>query len=607
MAAMARELTGLAQTIKRTVGFVWGVDPRLSAAGLSLTLVIALLPGVQLRVGKGIIDAVIERAGGSGGGLGAVAGWFMILVAASVISIVSSNAQQAIGLILGRRAAHRLNTLVLQKADALDLCHFEQATFHDNLQRAQREGAHRPVAAVNVVTEVIRGLVTALAMVAILGTLRWWVVPALIVTVIPQVAIQLHYARVAYDWQRKRTADERQARYFGLIMTSVEHAKEIKLFRAGNYFVDLFEQVGRRIIREEGRISTRGAAARAAGNLATLAGYLTFYGYTIHLTLTQTITVGDLTLFAGAYHQCQADVAALLRGIATLYEHALYLGNVWEYLDLRPIALPQSDALPAPRQIECGIALRDVSFRYPGTERCALERVTLTISRGECVALVGRNGAGKTSLLKLVCGLYDPDEGAVLLDGIDIRRFHRETYQLMISAVFQDFCRYQLPVRTNIAIGQLDAEYDLTRLGRSARITGVHGTIEALPGGYDAILGRYFANGHELSIGEWQKVAIARAVIRDAPLFVLDEPMAALDAVSEEDVMRSLRAALRGKTAIVVTHRLSTARIADRIVVLEKGRVCEEGSHEDLLRRGGTYAALFHAQAAHYAEADAMP
>jgi len=587
------------QIIAKAAVLVWRTDRRLAAFLCLLTVAQGLLPGARLLIGKAVIDGVVDARVGHGS-WDALAVNIAVLGAASVGSVVSGYAAQAVTMLLGRRVAHALSVSVLGQAIALDLSYFEQGDFYDQLQRAERDGSHRPLAVVTLIAQLAQTVVTVGAMAVVLARVGWWTVPLLCATTTPQILVQVRYARMGYSLQRRRTADVREAQYLAYILTCLEHVKEMKLFKAGAHILERYSQLFGGMHAEEQSFTVRSMGAASGTAVFSVLGYVAFYGYVAYRACTGHITIGELTVCVGAYQQCQADLGAACRTAGGLYEHALYLGNVWEYLGLRPRLSDSRVRLSTSRPITHGITFRGVSFRYPGTDRWAIKDVDLQIARNQCVALVGANGAGKTTVLKLLCRFYDPDEGEILLDGRDIRRFALEEYRELVGAVFQDFSRYHFQARTNIAIGRLDCLEDMARIRDAARRSGASRAIERLPGEYDAILGRYFSNGHQLSIGEWQKVAIARAIMRDSPVLLLDEPMAALDPNSEEELLATLRSLRVGKIMVLVSHRLSSARIADRIVVLEGGCVHEHGTHDDLVAIGGKYASMFAVQSRRY-------
>lgn len=355
-----------------------------------------------------------------------------------------------------------------------------------------------------------------------------------------------------------------------------------------------------RFYRENRSLAARRNLAGAGLSLLSLSGYYGCYVYVISRAIAGTITLGDLTLYGSVFLQLQGSLANLLTGLSTIYENSLFINNLFAFLELCPAISPSANGRRPPERWREGFVFHDVSFCYPGTTRYVLRNVNLRIRPGEKVALVGENGAGKTTLVKLLVRLYDPTEGHITLDGIDLREYDLGSLQQQISVIFQDFVHYYLPARENIGFGLVEALGDSKRIVTAAQKSGAHNIISALPQGYETTLGRWFDEGHQLSLGEWQKVALARAFMRDAPLLILDEPTASLDARTEYEVFQQFSALTRDRAAVLISHRFSTVRMADHIVVLEQGQIVEEGSHKELLEQNGLYATLFNMQAEKY-------
>jgi ATP-binding cassette subfamily B protein len=447
-----------------------------------------------------------------------------------------------------------------------------------------------------------RNGITLLAVAGLLVTFHWIMAVVLVAAALPGIAVRVVYAGKMYRWQRERTQTQRKASYLNWILTGSQHAKEVRLFGLGDLLAGRFDGL-RRVLRGEQLALSR---KRSLGELvaqvgATLAvfGSLAFIAYrAVH----GVITLGDMVMYFQAFQRGLGYLRDLLGAMAGLYEDNLFLQNLFEFLDLDPRVRDPEHPVPVPCPLRKGLVVDRVCFRYPSTDRDVLHDLSFRVDPGEVVALVGENGSGKTTLVKLLCRLYDPDQGAVLMDGVDVRQFRVHELREQFSVVFQDYAAYHMSARENIRFGNIGLEEKDGRIEEAARQAGIHERIERLSKGYDTVLGRWFEDGEELSVGEWQKVALARAFLRDAQVIVLDEPTSSMDAKSEYEVFEGFRRLLDGRSAVLVSHRFSTVRMADRIYVFEGGRIIEQGSHEKLIAQGGTYAGMYTKQAAAYRE-----
>jgi ATP-binding cassette subfamily B protein len=453
---------------------------------------------------------------------------------------------------------------------------------------------------VNGLAQIGQNGISLLAIAALLLSFHWIIVVILFIAVISGTAVRLIYTGKMYRWQREQTSTERQAGYLNWMLTNSSHAKEIRLFDLGPLFVRRFRDVRRKL--RKGRLAItrrRSIADFVAQSFATVAIYGS-YAYVAYQTIGGKITLGDLVMSYQAFQRVQGFLQGILGSLAGLYEDNLFLSNLYEFLDLKRTVIEPIHARPVPQPMQRGIVLNHVSFQYPAGARKVIDDISLTIRPGEVVALVGENGSGKTTLIKLLCRLYDPTGGTITIDGVDLRQFGTKALRHEIAIIFQDYVHYHLTARENIWFGNTALPPGHERVIAAARRSGADGVISALPRGYDTILGKWLEDGEELSIGEWQKVALARAFMRDAQIIVLDEPTSSMDAKAEYEVFQSFRRLVSGRTAILISHRFSTVRMADRIYVLKHGSVIEGGTHEELVRAGGTYARLFEMQAQHY-------
>jgi ATP-binding cassette subfamily B protein len=422
----------------------------------------------------------------------------------------------------------------------------------------------------------------------------------LVAAAVPDVLVRARYAGRSYRWQRRRTAAERQALYLSRLLTAGEHAKEVRLLDLGPLIMGRFRDLRRLLLQEKLTMARQRSAIELVTQVGATLAVFGSYAYIAYQTVQSAITLGDLVMYFQAFQRGQSALNQMMSGLAALYEDNLFLANVMEFLALEPRVPEPADPVPVPEPMKVGIELEGVSFRYPGSRENALREISLTIRPGEHIALVGANGSGKTTLIKLLCRLYDPTEGRISLDGADLSGFETGALRRQISVIFQDYARYHLTARENIWFGDTTHQAENGRVVAAAELSGADEVIARLPRGYDTVLGKQFQDGAELSIGEWQKVALARAFMREAQIIVLDEPTSSLDAQAEYEVFRKFRQLARGRTAVLISHRFSTVRMADRIYVLDGGRIVESGTHDELVRLGGTYARLFQLQASSY-------
>jgi ATP-binding cassette subfamily B protein len=429
---------------------------------------------------------------------------------------------------------------------------------------------------------------------------NWVNTATLLAAVVAGTAIRLGYTGRLYDWQRDQTALERKAGYFSWVLTDLTHAKEIRLFDIGPFFILRLRDIRLKLRKGRLAILRSRSITDLLAETCTNAAIYGSYAYVAYQAVSGAITLGSLVMYFSAFQRVQACLQGMLSSLAGLYSDNLFLANLYEFLDLKRTVIEPQQARSVPRPIQRGIVLNHVSFQYPAGTRKVLEDVSLTIRPGEVVALVGENGSGKTTLVKLLCRLYDPTGGTIAIDGVDLRQFATKALRREIAIIFQDYVHYHLTARENIWLGNTNLPLDHERILAAACRSGADDVIRALPKGYDTILGRRFESGEELSIGEWQKVALARAFVHDAQIIVLDEPTSSMDARAEFEVFQNFRQLVAGRTAILISHRFSTVRMADRIYVLKQGRVIEGGTHEELVGAGGTYARLFEMQARHY-------
>lgn len=586
----------------RAVRFVWQSAKGWTIANGVFIVIQGVLPLLPLYLMKLIVDAV--TAGVAAPDKGVALRHVLLLVGFMGAAILLTF---LIGLIAGMISewqayivTDHMYDVLLAKSVEVDLEYYESARYYDTLHRAQREAPSRPMSIVNGLAQIGQNGVSLLAIAGLLVSFHWIVAFILFATVISGTAVRLRYSGKMYRWQRGQTATERQAGYLNWMLTDSGHAKEIRLFDLGSLFMQRFRDVRRKLRQGRLAIMRRRSIADFAAQTFATAGIYGSYAYVAYQAILGKITLGDLVMYYQAFQGVQGSLQGILGSLAGLYENNLFLSDLYEFLDLKRTVIEPVHALPVPQPMQRGIVLDHVSFQYPAGTRRAIEDISLAIRPGEVVALVGENGSGKTTLIKLLCRLYDPTGGTITVDGIDLRQFETKALRHEIAIIFQDYAHYHLTARENIWLGNTDLPPDHERVSAAARRSGADEVINALPHGYDTILGKRFAEGEELSIGEWQKVALARTFMRDAQIIVLDEPTSSMDAKAEYEVFQSFRQLVSGRTAILISHRFSTVRMADRIYVLKQGSVIEGGTHEELVRVGGTYARLFEMQAQHY-------
>lgn len=594
---------GALRNLPRAVLLVWRAHPVSAAGSILLTLIAAALPASQAYTGKLIVDAVTQslRAGSPAEvGLRAALPYLALEFGLIALGALISQGQTLFEHVLHARVDHLVGTAIIRKALDLDLQSFEDATFYDQLQNAQREGGNRALTSVNTALQLAQRTLTLLSFAALLLAFSPFVALVLAATTIPSFIVQTRYSSLQFRLLTWRAPEFRRMQYLQRLLTVDSSVKEVKLFALGEPLLKRYEAQFWQFYSEDARLAFRRSWISTFWGMVNSGTYYLVYGYIVWRTVQGSITLGDMTLYLALCRQSQGTFQGLLGGINGLFESGLYLNNLFDFLGLQRSMPRATHGLPLPHPIGEGIEFRGVGFQYPGREEWALRGVNLRIAAGEKIALVGANGAGKTTLIKLLTRLYDPTEGQILLDGVDLKAYDLEDLRRSIGVIFQDFVKYQTSVRENIGFGQIDALDDTLRVEEAARRGGADEVISTLPDGYEAMLGRWFERGQELSGGQWQKIALARAFMRDGEVLVLDEPTAALDAEREYEIFQRFRRLTEGKVALLISHRFSTVRMADRIAVLEGGRLTELGTHAELLDQEGTYARLFNLQAEGY-------
>ena len=589
-----------------TLRLVWNVSPGWTIANVVLSVVQGLLPllGILLlyQIINGVTNAVQKPldAAGQAAAFRNVAFWIVLAAGVGLVTAVARSVAMLVTEAQTQVVTDYVSDLVHSKSIEVDLQYYEDSKYYDLLQRAQQEAPYRPMSIIQDLMQVGQGLVTVGAMVALLLRLSWVVGLIVLAAALPSAIVRLIFSGKLYRWQRSATPADRKSSYLHWLLTNSSHAKEIRLFDLGSYFRDWFRVLRRTLRRERlGITYKRSLADLASGAVATLAVFGTF-AYIAKKTIAGAMKVAGMVAYYQAFQTSLSALQQVLTGFAALYEDNLFMTYFHEFLALEHTIEEPVHPVPMPRPITGGIVFDDVSFQYPETERTAIDRVSLYVKPGEVVALVGTNGSGKTTLVKLLCRLYNPQSGSITIDGIDLRELSTKELRREISVIFQDYAQYQLSVRQNIWVGNIAQPPDDAAVVEAARQAGADEVINGLANGYDTPLGKWFADGEELSIGEWQKVALARAFYRDAGILVLDEPTSALDPVAELTVFERIREMARNRAVILISHRFSTVYRADRIYILDKGSVAESGTHAELMELDGVYRRMYEVQARAY-------
>ncbi len=589
--------------IPRSLALAWQAN-RVATVGMAIvTLLAAALPAAQAWVGKLIVDTVVDAINNAlpvQVGLKATLPFLLIEFGLITLGTILSQSRSLLDHMLNARLGHTINTAIIRKALALDLHYFEDADFYDKLQNARREADYRALSIINTSFLLVQNVITLASFAVLLLAFSPLITLVLFGATIPAFIAQTRYSSLHFRLLTWRAPEFRRMQYLEYLLTVDNSVKEVKLFGLGEPLLKRYHDMFWKFYREDASLARRRSLVSMFWALVSTASYYGAYAWIVWQTIGGVITLGDMTLYLALFRQSQGTFQGLFDNIGHIYESGLFMGNLFGFLGLVPQMPQMAQAQRVPRPIMHGIEFRDVSFRYAGREDWALRHVNLYIAPGEKLALVGANGAGKTTLIKLLTRLYDPTEGQILLDGVDLREYDLDDLRECIGVIFQDFVRYHSTARENVGFGQIKALENEARVVAAAERSGADEVIVELPEGYNTMLGRWFEKGFELSGGQWQKLALGRAFMRDGEVLVLDEPTAALDAEREYEIFQRFRDLTAGKIALLISHRFSTVRMADRIAVLDHGQVTELGTHLELLQRDGTYARLFSLQAEGY-------
>lgn len=578
---------------------IWKTNPRLGLLNILLRLLKSAIPLSILYVGKEIIDEVIRLMEASDKDLSYLWGLLALELALALISEVMNRGIALCDSLLGDLVANETSVKLIRHAAKLDLYQFENPNFYDKLERARRQTTGRTVLMSQVLSQV-QDFITVLFLGAGLVAFNPWLILILVIAVIPSFLGESHFNQRTYSLTRSWTPERRELDYLRYIGASDQTAKEVKIFNLADFIARRFKKLS-----DDYYMANRSLATKRAlwGSLLSSLGTLSYYGaylFIILQTVNGTITVGTLTFLSGSFDRMRNMLQSIMTRFSRIAEGALYLQDLFDFFELKPDISNSEKVVSFPQRLEKGFTFENVSFKYPNSPNWAIRNLSFHLEAGEKLALVGENGAGKTTLVKLLSRLYEPTEGRILIDGVDIKNYDLGELRANIGVIFQDYIRFQMRASENIAIGNIEAVEDLSTIEMAAEKSLADTVVEALPERYHQMLGRRFEDGMDLSGGQWQKIALARAYMRDAQLLILDEPTSALDARAEHEVFLRFSELIAGKTAVLISHRFSTVRMADRILFLEHGQLLELGSHEELLAKNGKYAELFRLQARGY-------
>ena len=605
-----RERFGALRNLPPLFRLVWHTGPWMTATNVALRLIRAVLPVAMLYVGKLIIDEVV-RVAGAGIGVEGIGAWLadgtlrplaLLLAAEFGLAILSDVLGRAVALLdslLGDLFTNETSVRLMAHAATLDLAHFEDADFYDKLERARRQTTGRMVLMSQVLGQA-QNVITIISFGVGLVVYAPWLIALLLLALVPAFLGEAHFNAQSYSLTYAWTPERRELDYLRFVGASDETAKEVKIFGLNTFLTERYRVLADAFYRANRALAIRRAAWGGVLAAVGSAGYYAAYAVIVYRTARGDFSIGDLTFLAGSFNRLRSLLEGLLSSFSTVAGQALYLDDLFSFFEIKPRVASPENSRPFPTPIRQGFRFEGVGFRYPGAERWILRGLSFDLHAGEALALVGENGAGKTTLVKLLARLYDPDEGRILLDGHDLKEYDLADVRANIGVIFQDFVRYHLTAAENIAVGRIEEREDRPRIEDAAERSLADSVIDKLPQGYEQVVGRRFKTGVDLSGGEWQKVALGRAYMRDAQLLILDEPTAALDARAEYEVFQRFKDLTEGKSAVLISHRFSTVRMADRILVLGDGQLEEIGTHEELLAARGRYAELFELQAAGY-------
>jgi ATP-binding cassette, subfamily B, bacterial len=578
---------------------VWAAAPLVVTSSIACRLLAAMVPLAMLAVTRSIIDSIYRLTSQHTPLPGAF--WWVVTLefALASLAMITARLIDFCDSRLADKFTCYINVQIMEHAASLDLVSYEDPLFYDKLERARVQGTDR-IGMIQATGRLVQEFITTASLVASIFIFSPWILLALILCTLPTFLSETHFAFLGYSLNSQQTPSRREMDYFRVLGGSKESAKELRLFGLGSFLVDRYRALSNEVHAQTFALARRRLFIGLLFALLGTIGYYGSYAFAIHQTVIGLLSLGTLTLLAGAIAGANSNIQAVLSTFSSIAGQALFLTDLIEFFSVKPKVFSKPDAILVPRPILRGFEFKNVSFSYPGSSKLVLNNVSFHLEPSERIALVGKNGQGKTTIVKLLTRLYEPTSGQILLDGIDIRDYNLQDLWKEIGVIFQDFMRYELPCSDNIAMGRIEKRENTSLIHAAAHKSLADEVIRGLPNRYNQRLGCRFQGGVDLSGGEWQKIALARAYLRDAQLLILDEPTASLDARSEHEVFERFSELTEGKMALLITHRLSTVKMADRILVLENGKIAEQGCHEQLIKTGGGYAEMFELQAASY-------
>jgi ATP-binding cassette, subfamily B, bacterial len=589
-------------SLERALLLVWQSAPGWTLISAFLVVLQGSLPLASLYIMKLIVDSITAGVASSNkeNAFGHIL--FLISLAAGVacLTVLNRTVLNVVNQAQVTLVSDHILALLQVKSTEVDLEYYENPRYYDTLYRAQNDAPSRPTQIVNSLFQIGQSSISLVIVFGLIASFSWIMATALTIAAFPVALVRLVYSKKTYEWQRACTAKERKAWYFNWLLTTDSHAKEIRLFDLGPLFMKWYKDLRKELRTERLSITATQSAADLIAQTISVVAIFGSYVFIALRAFQGTITLGDLVMYFGALQQGYSFLSSFLNGFADLYEDNLFLTTLYEFFDLKSALKESPNPIPIPEKIKEGIFFENVGFSYPGQGTKVLKDINLHINAGKITALVGNNGSGKTTLIKLLCRLYDPTDGRITLDRIELRDVKISDLRKEISVVFQDYTHYNLTARENIWLGNVDMSINAENIMWAAEFSGANHVIDQLDNGYETILGKWFEDGTELSIGEWQKIALARAFFRDSQVIVLDEPSSSLDPKAEDEVFKKFRQLAADKTAIIISHRLSTVKMADCIYFMKEGKILENGTHEELMDLDGEYAQLFKIQSKHY-------
>jgi len=596
-----RERVAALKNIPPIFRIVWEAAPKVILCSVTCRVLAALIPLAVLAVTRVIVNDIVDFRNGK---LASLPGnfWYLVALEFVLAGIVAGILARLIlfsEVVLSDRYSKHISTKIMEHASRLDLTSFEDPLFYDKMERARVQGTDR-IVMIQSTGLLIQQIVTTISLAGGILFLSPWILAVLIACVIPAFLGETHFAFKGYSLNFRQTPAKREMDYLRIIGGSKESAKELKLFGLRDFLVGRYSALSNALHGQNVGLAKQRLWVGSAFTILSAVGYYGSYAFVIYKTVTGRLDIGTFTFMTGAIALASTNIQAVFSTFSTIADQAMFITDLLEFFSLKPRVFSKPGALSTPRPIRKGFEFQNVSFSYPGQVRQVLSNVSFKLEPTQRIALVGENGQGKTTIVKLLTRLYDPTGGRILLDGVDLREYELEDLWKEVGVIFQDFMRYDLTARENIAIGRIEDQDNIFRVRSAAQKSLAEDVVRKLPKGFDQVLGRRFEGGVDLSGGEWQKIALARAYLRDAQVLILDEPTAALDAKSEHEVFQRFAELTKGKMALLISHRFSTVKMADRILVLEGGRIAEEGHHTELLQNKGRYAEMFELQAASY-------